>query len=68
MTSYLLKSREPLEPADLILLKGIFDESCAARGLNREEEAAEWLAASLIRIFQQGVRDRAELLDLAVTR
>ena len=68
MTSYILTSREPLEPKDLILLKDVFDESCAVRGLNREEEAAEWIAASLIRFFQQGIHDRAQLLNLAATR
>ncbi|MCF3639097.1 hypothetical protein LXM94_03870 [Rhizobium sp. TRM95111] len=60
--------REPLEPADILMLKGVLDETCARRGIAHDDEAAEWLAASLIRVFQQGVRNRRELLDFAVTR
>ena len=59
---------EPIGHEDLLFLHQVLEETCAARGLRRDGEAAEWIAASLIRFYQQGVRDRSRLFDLAVTR
>ncbi len=50
-----------LEPGDLAFLKRFFDGICAERGLTGESVAANNLAARIIHLYQQGVRNEREL-------
>lgn len=59
------------EPNELAFLKRFFDGLCAERGLVGESLAANDLAARIIQLYQQGVRDEKDLqtqLDCGVLR
>ena len=50
-----------LEPQDLAFLKRFFDGICAERGLAGESPAASNLAAQIIQLYQQGIRNEKDL-------
>jgi hypothetical protein len=49
------------EPRELAFLKRVFDGICAERGLTGESLAANDLAAQIIQLYQQGIRNEKEL-------
>lgn len=49
------------EPSELAFLKRFFDHLCAERGLAGGSLAANDLAAQIIQLYQQGVRDERDL-------
>ena len=49
------------EPSELAFLKRFFDHLCTERGLAGESLAANDLAAQIIHLYQQGVRDEKDL-------
>ncbi|MBP1842670.1 hypothetical protein J2046_000924 [Rhizobium petrolearium] len=49
------------EPNELAFLKRLFDGLCAERGLTGGSLAANDLAARIIQLYQQGVRDEKDL-------
>lgn len=58
------------EPSDLAFLQRLFDHLCAERGLPGGSLAANDLAAKIIQLYQQGVRDERDLqaqLDCGAT-
>ena len=51
------------EPADLALLQRVFDRAKTLRGFTeKDSEKAEVLAAEIVLLFNQGVKDEAALL------
>ncbi|MEQ1955188.1 hypothetical protein [Mesorhizobium sp. CN2-181] len=61
------KEVEGFSPWDLDQLQQCFDTVLAARHLAKGSEEAENIASALIIAYQQGVRDRDELVRLAVS-
>ncbi|MCV3209988.1 hypothetical protein OHD62_19285 [Mesorhizobium sp. YC-39] len=57
-----------IQPEEIQLLQRVFDQLCADVGLQRGSEEAELIGASLIEMFQAGVRDEARLLAQARVR
>jgi len=55
----------PLFSDDLDLLSDVLDDVCKARGLGRNTSAAEAIAALLIQLYRQGVKDHIKLAALA---
>ncbi|MDR6817311.1 hypothetical protein J2X76_002484 [Neorhizobium sp. 2083] len=51
------------EPSELAFLQRLFDDICAERGLPTGGPVASTLAAQIIQLYQQGVRDPRELQD-----
>jgi hypothetical protein len=49
------------EPAELAFLQRFFDGACVERGLPGGSVAANNLAAQIIQLYQQGVRDEQDL-------
>ncbi|CDZ36225.1 hypothetical protein NOJ28_13290 [Neorhizobium galegae] len=49
------------EPTELAFLQRLFDEICAERGLAGGSLAANNLAAQIIQLYQQGVRDPRDM-------
>ncbi|MFB9949492.1 hypothetical protein ACFFP0_11570 [Rhizobium puerariae] len=49
------------EPSELAFLKRFFDDLCTERGLAGGSLAANDLAAQIIQLYQQGVRDEKDL-------
>lgn len=49
------------EPSELAFLQRFFDDVCTERGLAGGSLAANNLAAQIIQLYQQGVRDVREL-------
>ncbi|MDQ0135060.1 hypothetical protein J2T08_002981 [Neorhizobium galegae] len=52
---------EPLQPEELDLLQRVFDVTCAQVGIEKKSRQAEGLAATLLKLFQSGMRDEKEL-------
>jgi len=52
---------DPLQPEDLDLLQRVFDATCAEAGIEKKSRQAEGLAATLLKLFQSGVRDEQKL-------
>jgi hypothetical protein len=50
-----------LEPRDLAFLQQFFHAACAERGLSDGSTAASNLAAEIIALYQNGVRDEKDL-------
>lgn len=50
-----------VEPEELDLLQGIFQEICNQRGISKGSETATQLASDLIHLFQTGIRDPQKL-------
>ncbi|CAN7736021.1 hypothetical protein [Neorhizobium sp. LjRoot104] len=51
----------PLQPEELDLLQRVFDVTCAEVGIEKKSLQAEGLAATLLKLFQSGMRDEKEL-------
>jgi hypothetical protein len=49
------------EPSELAFLQRFFDDVCAERGLTGGSPAANDLAAQIIQLYQQGVREVRDL-------
>ncbi|KKX30689.1 hypothetical protein [Rhizobium sp. LC145] len=49
------------EPSELAFLQRFFNTLCAERGLDGGSLAANDLAAQILQLYQQGVRDEREL-------
>lgn len=49
------------EPNELAFLQTLFDDICAERGLSTGSIAANTLAAQIIQLYQQGVREPQDL-------
>lgn len=49
------------EPTELAFLQRLFDDMCAERGVTGGSLAANNLAAQIIQLYQQGVRDEKDL-------
>jgi len=49
------------EPSELAFLQRFFDGMCAERGVAGGSVAANNLAAHIIQLYQQGVRDEKDL-------
>ncbi len=58
---------DPLQPEELDLLQRVFDVTCAEAGIGKKSRQAEGLAATLLKLFQSGVRDEQKL-QAAVTK
>lgn len=52
---------DPLQPEELNMLQRVFDVTCAAAGIRKNSPQAEGLAATLLKLFQSGVRDEHQL-------
>ncbi len=52
---------DPLEPEELDLLQRVFDATSAEVGIEKKSRQAEGLAATLLKLFQSGVRDEQKL-------
>ncbi|WP_051904001.1 hypothetical protein [Neorhizobium vignae] len=52
---------EPLQPEELDLLQRVFDLTCTEVGIEKKSRQAEGLAATLLKLFQSGMRDEEEL-------
>lgn len=50
-----------VEPDELDMLQGIFEEVCRNRGIIKGSDTATQLASDLIHLFQTGVRDPQKL-------
>jgi hypothetical protein len=63
----LLRNRhnEPLDSSDLSLCQSIFETVCREHEIPAPSEESTRLAAIIIELFQQGVRERAQLATLA---
>ncbi|WP_165420817.1 hypothetical protein [Rhizobium ruizarguesonis] len=64
-------AKRPLETSDVVMLRAVLRNYCAARQLDRDSSAALAGARELIRLFQDGVSDGEclrELLDVAFPR
>lgn len=56
------------EPADLEILQRVFDRLCSDRRLaKRDREQREYLAMEVFQLFDDGIRDEADLLQ-AISR
>lgn len=49
------------EPRELAFLQSLFHDVCVERGLEGESMAAKNLAAQIIDLYQQGIRDKDSL-------
>ncbi|KQV39989.1 MULTISPECIES: hypothetical protein [unclassified Rhizobium] len=58
---------EPLGPADLEICQGVFDVICEEQGISRDVGEAAILAALIIELYRQGVRDVQALRTLIGT-
>lgn len=54
----------PLFSDDLDVISHALDEICEDRGVNRRSQEAERLAAAMIQLYRQGVRDGSRLAAL----
>ena len=54
-----------LNSRDLVLLKQVFDETCANNGIESNSPAASNLARELVAAFESGIRDKTGLLAVA---
>ncbi|WP_172716857.1 MULTISPECIES: hypothetical protein [Neorhizobium] len=52
---------DPLQPEDLQMIQRVFDVTCAAGGIRKKSPQAEGLAATLLELFQSGIRDEHKL-------
>jgi hypothetical protein len=55
----------PLFSEDLDLLSDVLEDVCEKRGLARKAPQAERIAALLIQLYRQGVKDQTKLAALA---
>jgi hypothetical protein len=55
----------PLFSEDLDLLSDVLEDVCEKRGLARNAPQAERIAALLIQLYRQGVKDQTKLAALA---
>lgn len=46
------------------MLQRVFDRTCAVAGIEKNTPGAEGLAATLLRLFHQGIEDEKTLEDL----
>jgi hypothetical protein len=51
----------PLAPEDLNFCKAAFDQICAAQGVDPHSDDAGEIAALIIELYRQGVRDSRQL-------
>lgn len=51
-------------PDQLAMLQRVFDRTCAVAGIEKNTPGAEGLAATLLRLFHQGIEDEKTLEDL----
>jgi hypothetical protein len=65
LRSPILPRDMPLFPADLDLLANVLNDLCQLRGLSRNTPQGEQIAAHLIELFRQGVKDQQKLYALA---
>lgn len=63
----LFNAQDALYPGDLDLLSRALSRICAQRGLTFECPEAADIAAALLRLFQSGIRDEAELTAALAT-
>ena len=57
----------PLSPEDLNVCKATFDRICAAQRVHPETDKASDLAALVIELYRQGVRDHDQLAAMIGT-
>ena len=51
----------PLAPSDLDLLERVLDAACERRGIDKSDVDAQYIAAELVQLYEQGVRQELEL-------
>jgi hypothetical protein len=61
ITDHIQHSPDAIRPEDLAMLQRVFDGACASSEIAKGTNRAEGLAATLFRLFQEGVRDEDEL-------
>lgn len=62
--SHLHQRTEALRPEQIAILQRVFDRTCARAGIAKNTLRAEGLAATLFRLFQEGVQDENKLDEL----
>ncbi len=58
---------QPLSPEDLNFCKATFDQICLEQGVDPETDEASDLAALVIELYRQGVRDHDQLAAMIGT-
>lgn len=61
--NHLHHSPDAIRPEDLAMLQRVFDRACAASNVSKRTPQAEGLAATLFRLYQEGIRDEDKLDD-----
>ena len=61
---HLSQSPGTARPDQLAMLQRVFDRTCAASGIEKRTPQAEGLAATILRLFHEGVQDEEKLEDL----
>ena len=54
-----------LNPADIVVLQECFDALLERKGVSRDSQEAETMAAALFGAYTRGITDRDELIRLA---
>ena len=61
ITDHLQHTSDAIRPEDLAMLQRVFDRACTSSNIAKRTNRAEGLAATLFRLFQEGVRDEDDL-------
>lgn len=64
ITDHLQHTPDAIRPENLAMLQRVFDRACASSNIPKRTDTAEGLAATLFRLFQEGVRDEGDLEKL----
>jgi hypothetical protein len=54
----------PIDPVGLAMLQRIFDSACESRDIQKAGTDGENLAAALVQLYEQGIRQEDQLASL----